>query len=199
MGLHPAENRGYRELYAFARRLADHWSALASRLPASPASSALADGARTAERLIAELEPLTAAHGLHGHPAAQGLGASLGVGRSFVRDRFLERNQAVRYAVADAALVRALLGYLAAVSEAGGNADLADFSARWERELGSARRGRAVGRRGAGLGSGRRDRAGRRLADRPRGARHGLCRRHRRRVVRPPGREAVLTGPGPGR
>ena len=137
MALHPAENRGYRELYAFARRLGDHWAALAGRLPASPASSALADGARTAERLISELEPLTAAHGLHGHPAAQGLGASLGVGRSFVRDRFLERNQAVRYAVADAALVRALLGYLAAVSKASGNADLADFSARWERELGT--------------------------------------------------------------
>ncbi len=137
MPLHPAENRGYRELYAFARRMADHWSALAARLPPSPASSALADGARSVERMIEELEPLTATHGLHGQPAAQGLGASLGVGRSFVRDRFLERNQAVRYAVADAALVRALLGYLAAVSAASGNADLAGFSARWEGELGT--------------------------------------------------------------
>ena len=122
--------------------MADHWSALAARLPPSPASSALADGARSVERMIEELEPLTATHGLHGQPAAQGLGASLGVGRSFVRDRFLERNQAVRYAVADAALVRALLGYLAAVSAASGNADLAGFSARWEGELGTLTRPR---------------------------------------------------------
>ena len=46
--LHPAENRGYRELYAFSRQLAEHWAALAGRRPGSPVCSALANGARTA-------------------------------------------------------------------------------------------------------------------------------------------------------
>lgn len=135
MTLHPAENRGYRELYAFARQLSDHWDALADR----PGHAALADqlrkGAASARELIAELEPATAAYGLHGKPAAQGVGRSLARQRGALRDRFLERNQALRFAVADIQHVTTLLAYLAAVAESRAHADLAELCGRWERKL----------------------------------------------------------------
>ena len=151
--LHPAENRGYRELYAFARRLADHWAALAGAAAGIARIECLADGARTAERLIAELEPLTAAHGLHGTPAAQGLGprSASGARSSATASSSATRRCATPWPTPRT--VRALLGYLAAVGKARGDErDLADFSARWERELGTLERGRARSA-GAELGS----------------------------------------------
>ena len=39
MNLHPAENRGYRELYVYARSLATHWPALAGRMAGLSAES----------------------------------------------------------------------------------------------------------------------------------------------------------------
>jgi hypothetical protein len=131
MPLHPAENRGYRELYAFARQLSDHWTALAGRFPEA---EVLPRGAALARELIAELAPATAAHGLHGRPAAQGAGRSIARG-SGARDRFLERNQALRFAVGDAQHLTTLLGYLAVVSAEAGNADLAELAGRWERKV----------------------------------------------------------------
>lgn len=135
MSLHPAENRGYRELYAYARQIADHWAALGARLPGSPVAQVLLRGAAAGRQLVDELTPLTARYGLHGEPAAQGAGASIARKRSGVRDRFLERNQAVRFAVEDAQHLVTLLVYLAAVSRAAGNHDLADFAGGWERRL----------------------------------------------------------------
>ncbi|MDQ3644387.1 MAG: hypothetical protein M3356_02625, partial [Actinomycetota bacterium] len=59
--LHPAENRGYRELYAFARQMTEHWTALARRLDTgSVTAETLEKGAAAARDLIRELEPVTA-------------------------------------------------------------------------------------------------------------------------------------------
>lgn len=113
--LHPAENRGYRELYAFARQIASHWPKLAERLGGS-ADRPLREGAAAAEDLIAALEQKTPEYGLYGKPAAQGVGDSLAKTRRDVRDRFLERNQALRLAVSDVQHVVTLLGYLEQVA-----------------------------------------------------------------------------------
>lgn len=143
--LHPAENRGYRELYGFSRQMVDHWRALVARLGSdSPAAEALEKGAAAARELIAELEPVTARYGLHGRPAAQGVGVNLARGRAEIRDRFLEVNQALRFAVADVEHLALLLAYLASVARARSDAELAQFCERWERKLrhhvGAARR-----------------------------------------------------------
>ena len=133
--LHPAENRGLRELYLSTRQLVDHWSVLATYRPGPELEAALTRGAEAGRDLLAELEPATAAHGLYGRPAAQGAGRALGRQRGTVRDRFMERNQAARFAVEDIQHVGTLLGYLAAVSVTSGNAELADLAGRWERKL----------------------------------------------------------------
>ena len=134
--LHPAENRGYRELYAFARQMVEHWTALAGQLGAgSGTAAALEKGASAARELIGELEPVTARYGLHGKPAAQGLGINLARGRTGVRDRFMERNQALRFAVKDVEHLTMLLAYLASVAEARSDTELAEFCGRWERKL----------------------------------------------------------------
>ena len=134
MALHPAENRGYRELYAYTRQLAEHWRALSAALHDPELTSAFDRGAAAAGDLIEELEPLTARHGLHGKPAAQAAGKSI-AGGARVRDRFLERNQAARFAVEELQHVVTLLTYLARASETSGNGELAEFCGRWERKL----------------------------------------------------------------
>ena len=133
--LHPAENRGLREVYLTTRQLVDHWRALAARRPESSLGKLLARGADTARELLDELEPATAAHGLHGRPAAQGAGRAMARQRGSVRDRFLEVNQAARFAVEDIQHVVTLLGYLAEVSAVSGNDDLAELAGRWDRKL----------------------------------------------------------------
>ena len=67
--------------------------------------------------------------------AAQGSGANLGTVRGAVFDRFLERNQALRFAVEDLEQVTTLLGYLARVSETRGDTKLPEFCRSWERRL----------------------------------------------------------------
>jgi hypothetical protein len=131
--LHPAENRGYRELYAFSRQLAEHWPRLVPRFP--EAADTLERGARAARELLDELGPLTASYGLHGDLAAQGVGASLGLGFGAVRDRFLERNQALRLAVLEVQQLTTLLAYLGAVAASRDDEALAEFCARWVRKL----------------------------------------------------------------
>src|SRR3954470_8949331 len=116
MELHPAENRGYRELYAFARNIVVHWPKLAERVAGTSAERPLRDGAEAAEALLADLEGRTPDYGLYGKPAAQGVGANLARTRRDVRDRFLERNQALRFAVSDLQHVVTLLGYLEQVA-----------------------------------------------------------------------------------
>jgi hypothetical protein len=133
--LHPAENRSLRELYLFSRNLVHHWTALAGRLPHSPLTNLMTKGAESVRDLIHELGPATAEYGLYGQPAAQGSGVTLARQRNAMRDRFLEVNQAARFAVEDLQHVVTLLGYVNALATSREHGDLADLTARWERKL----------------------------------------------------------------
>jgi hypothetical protein len=135
MSLHPAENRGYRELYLSGRQAAKRLDRLASRFTDSAMHDPIAKAAESIERLLSELAPLTARHDLHGSLAAEGTGANLGALRAVVLDRFLERNQAVRLAVDDLEHLATLLGYLASAGEARGDPELPEFCGSWERRL----------------------------------------------------------------
>ncbi len=135
MPLHPAENRGYRELYLTGRQAVKRLGRLAVAFDGSPTRELLDKAADSISRLLEELDPLTAQHDLHGGVAAQGSGANLGTVRGAVLDRFLERNQALRFAVEDLEHVTTLLGYLARVGEARGDPKLPEFCSSWERRL----------------------------------------------------------------
>jgi hypothetical protein len=134
-GLHPAQNRGLRELYAATRQLADHWEALAGRLAGGPEAGELRAGADAARTLLVELAEVTRSYRLYGGPAAQGVGDRVAALRNAVADRALERNQALRMAVVDVQHVTTLLGYLAALATAQGDDALAETCGRWERRL----------------------------------------------------------------
>ena len=133
-GLYPAEHRALRELYAMASQLASHWTRLGGRLGGAP-GDALGDGASAARELLRELATRTAAHGLHGFPAAQGVGGRLAGVRNLAGDLLLERNQALRAAVLDVAHVTTLLAYLSALADRRGDAMLAAWHRRWEVRL----------------------------------------------------------------
>ena len=133
--LHPAEHRGWRELYASASQLVRHWEALADRLPDAEASGELRSGAAAAARLLDELAPTTAAYGLHGEPAAEGLGTRWAGTRIHLRDRTLDRNQALRLSLLDIQHLTTLLLYLAALADRRQDDRLATFCRRWERTL----------------------------------------------------------------
>jgi hypothetical protein len=133
--LHPAENRTYRELYAMSRQLIEHWKALAGRLPASPATDALEQGYAAVRRMLHELGPLTETYGLHGKPAAQGVGARLATARTHLRDRAMERGQALRAAVLDIQHLTTTLLFLAEVADSRGDERMAGFCRKWERSL----------------------------------------------------------------
>lgn len=133
--LHPAENRGYRELYATARAVVKHWSRLANRMHDPSTRSPLEGGVATARRLLGELPEVTAEKDLHGGPAALGLGGRLAGFQNAVADRFLERNQALRVASLEARHLLVLLGYLAAVGDAQDADGRASFCRRWEAEI----------------------------------------------------------------
>ncbi len=135
MTLHPAENRGYRELYLTGRQAEKRLGRLAPAFDGTPARELLDKATDSIARLLDELGPLTARHDLHGRVAAQGSGATLGTVRGAVLDRFLERNQALRLAVDDLEHVTTLLGYLASVSETRGDTKLPEFCRSWERRL----------------------------------------------------------------
>jgi hypothetical protein len=132
---HPAENRGYRELYLTGRQLVSRWERLAELLGNAPAADPMRKAAESVGRMLDELEPLTARLGVYAKTAAQGSGARMGAARAAVFDRFLERNQAVRLALADLEHVTTLLAYLAEVSETRGDAQLPEFCRNWERRL----------------------------------------------------------------
>jgi hypothetical protein len=130
-GLYPAEHRALRELYAMASQLAAHWRRLGERL-GDESRTALDAGAASARELLAELADRTAAHGMHGYPAAQGVGGRLAGLRNGAGDLLLERNQALRAAVLDAEHVATLLAYLSALADLRGDAALAAWHRRWE-------------------------------------------------------------------
>ncbi|MEJ7876192.1 MAG: hypothetical protein WKF62_05995 [Solirubrobacterales bacterium] len=134
MALHPAENRGYRELMLTAeeartrlRRIAGHLD-LEHRAVADKGSETLGD-------MLEALKPALAEHDLHGELAARGTGARIGVVRAEILDRFLERNQALRFAVDDVEHVTTLLAYVAAVSASRGKKNLPELCGVWERKL----------------------------------------------------------------
>jgi hypothetical protein len=131
-GLHPAQNRALRELYASSRQLSRHWSALAGRV-GEP--DQLRAGVAAADELLEELAGFTAGYDLHGLPAAQGMGVSLAGMRNVIADRALEHNQAMRMAVLDLQHLTTLLAYLAALGEAQGDEQMVEFCGRWERKL----------------------------------------------------------------
>jgi hypothetical protein len=149
--LHPAENRGYRELYLTGSQAAKRLGRLAAAFEDGGTRDALHGAADSIGRLLDELEPLTARHGLHGELAAQGGGATLGTVRGAVLDRFLERNQALRFAVDDVEHLATLLGYLASVGDARRDPKLPEFCRSWERRL--RRRLGAIRRASFELGS----------------------------------------------
>ncbi|MDQ4129972.1 MAG: hypothetical protein M3133_03110 [Actinomycetota bacterium] len=134
-GLHPAEHRGYRELYAALRQIVDHWSTVASSLGTGEVAGALEGGVEDAGRLLGELADRTAGYDLYGHPAAQALGTSMARGRLAIRSRALDRNQVLRLAVLDAVHVTTLLAYLAAVAGSRGDEALRSFCEDWERRM----------------------------------------------------------------
>jgi hypothetical protein len=138
--LHPAQNRGLRELYATTRQLSDHWRALAPRFAGTPAGDALTDGFERAGELMQALPPLTEKRGLYVGAAATSVGKSVAGSRSRVANRFLERNQALRTAVLDVQHVVTLLGYQAEIAELQADEELARALRRFERELLSAER-----------------------------------------------------------
>jgi hypothetical protein len=133
--LHPAENRGYRELYVTGRQAAKRLGRMALSLDGTDAREPLDRATESLGKLLDELGPLTARHNLYGDVAAQGGGANLGLIRGAVFDRFLERNQALRLAVDDLEHVTTLLAYLATVSEGRGDTTLAEFCGSWERRM----------------------------------------------------------------
>jgi hypothetical protein len=134
-GLHPAQNRALRELYAGARQLGSHWTRLADRLGAGEGVEDLRAGAAAADELLVELTDVTEGYGLYGFPAAQGVGAWGAGVRNAVADRALERNQGLRMAVLDVQHVVTLCGYLGALGEAQGDEPMVEFCGRWERKL----------------------------------------------------------------
>ena len=134
MDLHPAENRGYRELILTSREAQTRLERLAEHL--GPAQRRAAErAAATLVELLAEIQAELVRHDLHGELAARGGGARIGMVRSTILDRFLERNQALRFAVDDLEHVTTLLAYLATVSETRGDARLPELCRGWERRM----------------------------------------------------------------
>ena len=179
-GMYRAEHRALRELHATGRQLASHWWRLGDRLGGAPAAS-LQDGAAVARGMVTELAKETAKRGLHGFPAAQGVGSRLAGLRNTAGDLVLERNQALRLAVLDAEHVTTLLAYLAALADKRGDDALAAFHRRWEDEIAEARdtvRDAAIGARRRPRG---RDPARRELDPRPRRPHRRQRARHGRR------------------
>ena len=111
--LHPAEHRAYRELYASARQLIRRWGRLAPAFEGTPVGESLLRGVDETERLLESLGPRTAAYGLHGGPAAQGVGARIADVRAAFADRGGDTGMVIRFAVLDIEHITTLLRQLA--------------------------------------------------------------------------------------
>ncbi|MEA2187743.1 MAG: hypothetical protein QOK16_2754 [Solirubrobacteraceae bacterium] len=135
--LHTAEHRALRELYVMARKLRDHWRALGGRIQTSAPHQAalLRDGSDVARGLIGELIDITPARGLHGQPAAEGLGARLASMHSALLDTALEVNQALRFAALEVAHVVTLLDYVAQLAARRGDQELEAFLTGWAERM----------------------------------------------------------------
>jgi hypothetical protein len=141
--LHPAEHRAYRELYASSRQLIRRWGRLAPALEGTSAGESLQRGVDETEQLLEALGPRTAAYGLHGWPAAQGLGARIADVRTAFADRGGDAGMVVRFAVLDIEHITTLLRQLAELARARQDRDLAGFCEEWagrlEAQLGAVR------------------------------------------------------------
>jgi len=150
MTLHPAENRGYRELMLTAEEARTRLRRISGHL--DPKARAVADrGSAALGEMLDELRPALAEHDLHGEVAARGTGARIGTVRAEVLDRFLERNQALRFAIDDVEHVATLLAYMSAVSTAREKTNLPELCVAWERKL--RRNITALRKAAIGLGS----------------------------------------------
>jgi hypothetical protein len=129
--LHPAEHRGYRELYAISRHLVQRWARIGTLLEGVGAADSLQRGAADAQRLLDELKPRTETYGLYGGPMAQGVGARLADLRTGVTDRGADTGLVVRLAVLDAEHLTTLLRQLAELARARQDQDLAGFGEEW--------------------------------------------------------------------
>ncbi len=134
MPLHPAENRGYRELFLTAQEARTRLERLSEHLHAD-ARKAVEKAHETLGAMLEELEPALARYDLHAELAARGGGARIGMVRAAILDRFLERNQALRFAVDDLEHVTTLLAYLAGVSESRRAKKLPELCHTWERKM----------------------------------------------------------------
>jgi hypothetical protein len=134
MPLHPAENRGYRELFLTAQQAQTRLGKLAGHLDGDPRSAVEKAGGALAE-MLEDFRPALARYDLHTEHAARGGGSRIGLIRAAIVDRFLERNQALRLAVDDLEHVATLLAYLAAVSETRDATTLTELCRAWERRL----------------------------------------------------------------
>jgi hypothetical protein len=129
--LHPAEHRGYRELYVVTRHLVHRWARIGALLEGSAVGESLQRGAADAQRLLDELKPRTETYDLYGGPMAQGLGARLADLRTGVTDRGADTGLVARFAVLDAEHLTTLLRQLAELARARQDNDLAAFCEEW--------------------------------------------------------------------
>lgn len=131
-GLHPAEHRAYRELYASCRQLINRWERLVEALADTPYAAVLERGRGRIEQLLHALAPTTELYGLHGGIAAQGLGARIADVRGAVTDRSVDTGMVLRFAVLDVEHVATLLGHLGALARAREDDRLEAFCRQWE-------------------------------------------------------------------
>jgi hypothetical protein len=134
MALHPAENRGYRELFLSAQEAQTRLARLAEHLD-EQAGAVLEKADAALTEMLDELKPALARYDLHAEHAARGGGARIGTVRAAILDRFLERNQALRFAVDDLEHVATLLAYLASVSATRRAKTLTELCEGWERRM----------------------------------------------------------------
>ena len=131
--MHASRHRALRELGAFARQMADHWTSLAERVPEGSAKP-LRDGAAVAQRVLDEVRPLASARDLEIGPAALTAGR-FARARPLVPDGALELNQALRFALLDGEHLLTLVKYVGALSAAEGDTELEEACAGWARAL----------------------------------------------------------------
>jgi hypothetical protein len=133
--LHPAEHRAYRELYAACRQLINRWGRLRAALAGTGLEEVLEHASERVERLLAELEPRTAAFDLHGGVMAQGVGARIADLRGAVADRTVDTGMVMRLAVLDIEHIATLLAHLRELARARGDYELASFCEGWADEM----------------------------------------------------------------
>ena len=194
-GLHPAEHRAYRELYASCRQLINRWERLVEALADTPYAAVLERGRGRIEQLLHALAPTTELYGLHGGIAAQGLGARIADVRGAVTDRSVDTGMVLRFAVLDVEHVATLLGHLGALARAREDDRLEAFCRQWESAIRpevEATRLAAIDLRSARPGR----EAARRVRARPGRSWPRLAVRIGRRGGRPHQRPAQAAGPG---